>query len=141
MSKYKNYFLHDPIGNYESQLTNFDQDAIQQAMDQGYVIIGVTHDDTREIVRNSKDVVVPDVATFEGFSIVLPSYVDSRIDALAEVIENLVESLSTQMDEKKLLQIKNSVRVIRMDAEKVIESDRVTMEHMEGVKNDGGISL
>lgn len=129
MNKYKMYFLHDPIGNNEKQIVNFDKEAIQKAIDQGQMIIGVTQNDVREIVKSIDDVAEPQLATMESFTVVLPSYVDSKIDTLANVIEKLVDGLGrSQIKPSILTSVKNSIQKIHEDTLKTIEEDKKMIE-------------
>lgn len=123
MTKYKMYYTHDPIGNYESQLSTFDQAEIQKAMDNGFIIIGVTQEGNREIIKSASEVVQPEVFTMKGIPMVLPSYVDTRIDALAMIIDNLVEGVSSQMPVKNLASIKKQLNAIHVEATKTVEEE------------------
>lgn len=127
MTKYQNYFLHDPIGNYESQLTIFDQNEIQKAMDQGLIVIGVKQDGTREIIKSVSDVVQPEFVVMKGVPMVLPSYVDTRIDELAKIVDNLVDSLSSQISAKTVTLIKNQLNVVHTKAKKTIEEESIML--------------
>lgn len=131
MNKYKMYYLHDPIGNIESAITNFDRDYLQKALDDGLIIIGVTQNDEREIIYSVDDVMAPKTAIMEGFTLVLPSYVDSKIDELAAVVEELTESLSSQISAKALLSIRQSIDRIHEETEKTAEKEVAMLSAMK----------
>lgn len=129
MNKYKMYFLHDPIGNNESQIINFDKETIQQALDQGQIVIGVTQNDVREVVNSIDDIKEPKLAKIESFSVVLPSYVDSKIDNLTNVVEKLVDGLGPSLIKPSLLNnLKKSITQIHEDTLKTIEADKKMLE-------------
>lgn len=125
MTKYKMYFLHDPIGNTESQITSFDKDVIQKAMDQGMIIVGVTQDDVREVVKSAEEVIEPQIDITEGIAVVLPSYVDSKVDELANVVESLVDALGVgRLKSSTFNNIKDSIQKIHNETMKTIETDQ-----------------
>lgn len=127
MNKYKMYFLHDPIANSESQITRFNQKELQKAFDEGYIIIGITQDDKREVIKSVVDVVEPQIATMEGITLVLPSYVDSKVDNLATLFEELINKLDAFLP-FSLDSLKGSIQQIHNDTIKVIEEDKKLLE-------------
>lgn len=135
MSEYKAYYLHDPIGNIEKAITVFDKEYLQKAINEGMMIIGVTQDGLREIVRSVDDVVEPNVAVMEGFTLVLPSYVDSKVDELAGVVGELVDAISGQIGTASLLSVRKSLQRIHLEAERVIQSEASSLIS----KNEGVI--
>lgn len=138
MSKYKMYFLHDPIGNNEQQITNFDKETIQQSIDRGMIVVGVTQDDVREIVKSIDDIVEPQIASVQGFTMVLPSYVDAKIDNLAKIIEELIDvfGISKLIKTSALNNIKESIQKIHDETLKTIETDKKMIESSTGlIKN------
>ena len=58
MAQITHYLAHDPVGNTESYLTEFDSEIITRAAASGIVFIAVYDDGTREIV-DGKDVIKP----------------------------------------------------------------------------------
>lgn len=94
------YLVHDPIGNVEGYINDFDQDALKQAQDNGMVIIAEYSDGKRAIV-DAADVKEPQPYV-NGIKIVAPSYVDKRtaatvecFTALAEIVNPSVATLAT----------------------------------------------
>lgn len=87
MAQITHYMAHDPVGNSESYLTEFDSELISRAEASGIVFIAVYDDGTREVV-DSKDVVKPKSAD-EPFTLVTPVYVDDRTDATVACFDAL----------------------------------------------------
>ena len=83
------YLVHDPIGNVEGYINDFDQDALKQAQDNGMVIIAEYSDGKRAIV-DAADVKEPQ-PYINGIKIVAPSYVDKRTAATVECFTALAE--------------------------------------------------
>ncbi len=138
MNKYKMFFLHDPIGNYESQITNFDKNSLQQALDQGLSIIGITQNDNREIVKSVDDVREPQVTSVNGFTVVLPSYVDTKVDELAKVVERLIDifipsKLLPPITSENLASIKDSIQCIHNETLKTVEEDKKMLESSSSI--------
>lgn len=122
---YIKYVLHDPIGNNEQQIINFDPEYLQKAMDSGMIIIGVDENNKRKIIKKLEEVVKPANTVISGVPVVLPSYVDSRIEELAGVIETLVDSMveKSQIDTRISNSILNKVTDIRITAQKSLEAE------------------
>lgn len=86
------YLAHDPIGNVEGYISDFDPAVLKQAQDSGMVIIAEYSDGKRAIV-DAADVKEPQ-PYINGIKIVAPSYVDKRtaatvacFDALAAIVD------------------------------------------------------
>lgn len=87
MAQITHYLAHDPVGNTESYLTEFDSEIITRAAASGIVFIAVYDDGTREIV-DGKDVIKPQLDN-EPFTLVTPVYVDDRTDATVACFDAL----------------------------------------------------
>ena len=87
MAQITHYLAHDPVGNTESYLTEFDSEIITRAAASGIVFIAVYDDGTREIV-DGKDVIKPQLDD-EPFTLVTPVYVDERTDATVACFDAL----------------------------------------------------
>lgn len=85
------YMLHDPIGNVEGMVSNFDRDSLQSAEDEGMVFIAVYNTGKREIVK-AQDVREPEPMS-NGIKLVAPSYVDKRACAVVDVFDALAASI------------------------------------------------
>lgn len=133
--RYKMYLLHDPIGNYEGQITDFNKESLQEAINQGLTIIGITQNDSREIIKDVNDVVEPQMAIVNGLTVVLPSYVDSKVDNLANIVEQLLDIIVNPLSSPSILKnIKESIQKIHNDTLKVIEEDRKMIESSSSIK-------
>lgn len=87
MAQITHYMAHDPVGNSESYLTEFDSELISRAEESGIVFIAVYDDGTREVV-SGKDVAKPQSAD-EPVTLVTPTYVDDRTDATVACFDAL----------------------------------------------------
>lgn len=97
MSDIAYYVLHDPVDGLEAQITNFDPEAIAEAVEKGLVIIGIHEDGTRERVQ-PEDVTEPEPLV-ETISIAQPAYVDVRMRAVYNTFEALGEELGLVSEE------------------------------------------
>lgn len=95
MAQIVNYMVHDPIGNSEGQLTDFDKQSLIDAEAQGIIFIGVHDDGTREVVR-AADIVPPGIAGQE-LTFVMPVYVDKRTSATVECFSALAEIINPEV--------------------------------------------
>lgn len=86
------YIMHDPIGNVEGFITNYDPDVLQEAEDDGMVLIAQYSDGARELVK-AQDVSEPKMPDID---IVAPSYVDKRTDATVAVFDALAAIVDPQ---------------------------------------------
>lgn len=87
----EHYVLHDPIGNVEGAITEYDTEKLQAAEDNGAVFIAVYNTGKREIVK-AADISEPE-PTVNGITVVQPLYVDSRLEAVCAVFDALEETL------------------------------------------------
>lgn len=87
MAQITHYMAHDPVGNSESYLTEFDSELISRAEASGIVFIAVYDDGTREVV-SGEDVTKPQSAD-EPVTLVTPTYVDNRTDATVACFDAL----------------------------------------------------
>ena len=85
------YILHDPIGNVEGYISDFDTEALKRAEENGMVIIAEYSDGTRAIVKAS-DVVEPK-PSLNGISVTTPEYVNARAVATEECFNALAQVL------------------------------------------------
>jgi len=87
MAKITHYMAHDPIGNVESYLTEFDSKLIARAAAAGIIFIAVYDDGTREVV-DAGEVEEPQQER-QAYEIVTTSYVDKRTAATVACFEAL----------------------------------------------------
>ena len=83
------YLVHDPIGNVEGYINDFSPDVLQQAQDDGMVIIA-EYSDGKRVIVDAADVKEPQ-PYINGIKIVAPSYVDKRTAATVECFAALAE--------------------------------------------------
>lgn len=86
------YMLHDPIGNVEGEIAEFDAEKLQGAEDAGAVFIAVYGSGQREIVK-AAEIVEPE-PMLNGTILVTPPYVDERIIAVVDVFDALADVVS-----------------------------------------------
>lgn len=87
MAKITHYMAHDPIGNVESYLTEFDSELIARAAAAGIIFIAVYDDGTRKVV-DASEVEEPQQER-QAYEIVTTSYVDKRTAATVACFEAL----------------------------------------------------
>lgn len=86
------YWAHDPIGNDEGVLTEFDSATLRGAEDNGIVFIAEDDSGRRSIVK-AEDVVQPSTANESAsVTIVAPRYVDERMEAVVAVFDALADA-------------------------------------------------
>ena len=85
------YILHDPLGNVEGYISDFDTEALKRAEENGMVIIAEYNDGTRAIAKAS-DVVEPK-PSLNGISVTTPEYVNARVVATVECFNALAQVL------------------------------------------------
>ncbi len=95
MNKVEYYLAHDPIGNMEWQITNYDKEALRKAESSGIIIIAVGADGSREKVL-ADDVVEPE-SDSGSIVIVQPQYVDDRMDAVIEAFDALRAAMMPEL--------------------------------------------
>ena len=81
------YMLHDPIGNMEAVIAEYDTEKLKSAEQNGAVFIAVYNTGRREIVK-AEDVSEP-VPRQNGIRLVQPKYVDDRTRATVAVFDAL----------------------------------------------------
>lgn len=87
MNKPVMYLAHDPLGNSEAQVVEYDPALLAEAERQGIIFIAVDSTGDRQIVSAS-DVKPPDDET-GSLMLVQPVYVDERMQAVIEVFDAL----------------------------------------------------
>lgn len=91
MSKTLYHMLHDPIGNCEAMVTEYDEELISRAASNGMIFIAVDEDGTRTVVQ-PEDVKEP-TNDDQPFTLVQPLYVDDRMKAVVDVFDALAASV------------------------------------------------
>lgn len=81
------YILHDAAANVEGYITDYSPESLKGAEEMGLVILAEYNDGTREVVK-AADVKQPD-PTLNGVTVVLPPYVDVRMQAVVDVFDAL----------------------------------------------------
>lgn len=87
MSRVLYHMAHDPVGNSESVLTEYDAELIARASEKGIVFVAVDEDGGRTVVP-PEDVTEP-VLEDQPITLVQPSYVDDRIASVIDVFDAL----------------------------------------------------
>lgn len=87
------YWAHDPVGNNEGIITNYDTATLKQAEANGIIIIAEHEDGTREKV-NAEDVTEPNIQDSGIFTFVTPQYVDDRTTAAYEAIKSIADAVT-----------------------------------------------
>ncbi|WP_346681872.1 hypothetical protein [Bifidobacterium pullorum] len=87
------YWAHDPVGNNEGIITNYDTATLKQAEANGIIIIAEHEDGTREKV-NAEDVTEPNIQDSGIFAFVTPQYVDDRTAAAYEAIKSIADAVT-----------------------------------------------
>ncbi len=91
MAVITHYMAHDPISNTEGVVTDFDQDLISEASQNGIIFIAVDSNGERSVVP--ADEVMPPQNQDQSFIIVQPEYVDDRMKAVVDVFDALAASV------------------------------------------------
>ena len=91
MSKTLYHMLHDPIGNCEAMVTEYDEELINRAASNGMIFIAVDEDGNRTVVQ-PEDVKEP-INDDQPFTLVQPLYVDDRMKAVVDVFDALAASV------------------------------------------------
>lgn len=94
MSKTLYHMLHDPIGNCEAMVTEYDEELINRAANNGMIFIAVDEDGNRTVVQ-AEDVKEP-INDDQPFTLVQPLYVDNRMRAVVDVFDALAASADVQ---------------------------------------------
>lgn len=90
MSVITHYMAHDPISNTEGVVTDFDQELISEASQNGIIFIAVDSNGERSVVPANE--VKPPQSQDQSFIIVKPEYVDERLKAVVDVFDALYAS-------------------------------------------------
>lgn len=85
------HMLHDPIGNCEAMVTEYDEELINRAASNGMIFIAVDEDGNRIVVQ-PEDVKEP-INDDQPFTLVQPLYVDDRMKAVVDVFDALAASV------------------------------------------------
>lgn len=85
------YLAHDPVGNCEWQITEFDSGVLSEAESAGVVFIAVDKDGNRERVA-AQDIKEPE-SSAGNLVLVQPVYVDDRMKAVVDVFDALAASV------------------------------------------------
>ncbi|MEE1467951.1 MAG: hypothetical protein U0J86_02125 [Collinsella sp.] len=85
------YLAHDPVGNCEWQITEFDSGVLSEAESAGVVFIAVDKDGNREHVA-AQDIKEPE-SSAGNLVLVQPVYVDDRMKAVVAVFDALAASV------------------------------------------------
>lgn len=88
------YILHDPVGNVEGYISEYDAAKLQDAEDAGMILLAEYSDLSRERVKAS-DVVEPQ-PEINGVTLVQPVYVDTRMSAVVDVFDALAQEGATK---------------------------------------------
>lgn len=88
------YLAHDPVGNCEWQITEFDSGVLSEAESAGVVFIAVDKDGNRERVA-AQDIKEPE-SSAGNLVLVQPVYVDDRMKAVVDVFDALAASADVQ---------------------------------------------
>lgn len=91
MSKTLYHMLHDAIGNCEAMVTEYDEELINRAANNGMIFIAVDEDGNRTVVQ-PEDVKEP-INDDQPFTLVQPLYVDDRMKAVVDVFDALAASV------------------------------------------------
>ena len=76
------YLAHDPLGNSETQVVEFDPALLAEAARRGNIFIAVDADGDRQIVE-------PPTGEAGSLTLVQPVYVDDRMEAVLDVFDAL----------------------------------------------------
>lgn len=87
MEKPAYYLAHDPLGNCEWQITEFDETVLSKAEESGIIFIAVDSAGNRERV-SAADIKKPE-SSEGGLVLVQPVYVDDRMKAVIDVFDAL----------------------------------------------------
>lgn len=82
------YICHDPIGNTEWYVSDFDKSKLREAEAAGCLIIEEFSDGSRK-VTTADEVDEPPATLVDGIKLVAPKYVDDRTNATVAVFDAL----------------------------------------------------
>lgn len=83
------YICHDPIGNTEWYVSDFDKAKLKEAEAAGCLIIEEFSDGSRKLTT-ADEVDEPPATLVDGIKLVAPKYVDDRTNATVAVFDALV---------------------------------------------------
>ena len=93
MSNITAIWAHDPVGNNEAQITNYDTNILEEAEQHGIIFIAEHEDGTRTRIA-AKDITQP-TPTTGSYVFVQPTYVDTRMQATADVFDAIATIINT----------------------------------------------
>lgn len=91
MGRIVRYVAHDPIGNCEGYVTEFEPEILKRASDSGIIFIAIDDEGNRSIVN--VDEVKEPTNDDKPFIVVQPIYVDDRVKAVVAVFDALAASV------------------------------------------------
>lgn len=94
MSHIVDYLIHDPLGNVEGQLSDYDPVRLAEAEKNGMIFIAVMDDGERRLVK-AADVSEPKQLN-RYFTVAKPEYVDERTKATVAVFDALADIVNPQ---------------------------------------------
>lgn len=94
MSQIVDYLIHDPVGNVEGQLGDYDPVRLEEAEKNGMVFIAVMDDGERRLVK-AADVSEPKQQN-QYFTVAKPEYVDERTRATVAVFDAVAAIIDPQ---------------------------------------------
>ena len=94
MSHIVDYLIHDPLGNVEGQLGDYDPVRLEEAEKNGMVFIAVMDDGERKLVK-AADVSEPKQQN-QYFTVAKPEYVDERTRATVAVFDAVAAIIDPQ---------------------------------------------
>lgn len=94
MSQIVDYLIHDPVGNVEGQLGDYDPVRLEEAEKNGMVFIAVMDDGERRLVK-AADVSEPKQQN-QFFTVAKPEYVDERTRATVAVFDAVAAIIDPQ---------------------------------------------
>mgnify|MGYP004456734631 CR=1 FL=1 len=94
MSHIVDYLIHDPLGNVEGQLGDYDPVRLEEAEKNGMIFIAVMDDGERRLVK-AADVSEPKQQN-QYFTVAKPEYVDERTKATVAVFDALSAIIDPQ---------------------------------------------
>lgn len=86
------YLLHDPVGNTEGVVAEYEPGKLEAAEEMGAVFLAVYNTGRREIVKAGQ--VVEPTPRCNGVELVRPAYVDERMEAVLSALEALAAERS-----------------------------------------------
>lgn len=100
MNQIVSYFAHDPISNFEKQIFDFNKEKLESEKERGIIFIARYMDGTRKVVP-IEDVKEPNIVSYGGATIATPSYVDERVNAITNLLSDVVTTVSALDASKK----------------------------------------